>query len=188
MEIGTIVLSGGKSSRFGTDKGLYLFNDKHLVNYAFKSCQPFSKNTIIISNNEKYQSFQQKVYPDIFISSGPMGGIHSGLHHSTYDINLIISCDTPYISSGLIKMMLQEYSNEDVLICQTSDGKYQTLIGLYHKRIIKKMEHELKLKHLKLIDFIFETNHKIIQIPKDHLFNKCFINFNYLSEAKKYEY
>lgn len=187
MDIGAIILSGGKSSRFGTDKGLFLFNDSPLVLSSIKVCKNFTDHIIISSNNQLYEQFGFPVVADEYLEKGPMGGIHSALKNSPCDINLVISCDTPFISKELIEMILAEYNNDDVLVTQTIDGKVQTMLGIYHKRLVHKLEENLKNNHLKLISFILETNHRILSIPEKHPFNECFVNFNYLFDLQKYE-
>ncbi len=187
MDIAAIILSGGKSSRFGEDKGLFKFKGQSLVEYAIQHCEKFTKNITIVSNREEYLQFSFSIYDDIYKNCGPMGGIHSGLLHSLNDINLIISNDTPFIDSKLVQTLIDEYNNEDVLIFQSYDGKYQTLLGIYHKRIIKKLEIEIQKNHLKMIRFIKQTNHRIIKLPSDDSYNKSFININYLKEVEKYE-
>jgi len=186
MDIGAIILSGGKSSRFGKDKGLFIFKGKPLITYSIDLCNKFTNSILISSNNQDYEQFGLHVFGDVYKESGPMGGIYSGLLNSKHDINLIVSSDTPFIQTELIEILLKNYQNEDVVIFQTSDLKFQTLIGIFHSRIIKLLETELSLNHFKMIRFIQQTNHKIIKLDSNNEFSKSFINFNYQSDIQRY--
>lgn len=188
MELGAIILSGGKSSRFGADKGLYHFKGKELIQYAIDICKAFTSEIIIIADNHDYTKFGFPIFADIYPNSGPMGGIHSGLFNSKSQLNIVLSCDTPFVDKQLLQMMIDKYSDEEVCIAQTPDGKYQPLIGLYRNEIASDLEEELKQNHFKMIHFIKQRKHQFFDIPNEHSFNKSFINFNYLSEAQRYEY
>jgi len=188
MKIGVIILSGGLSSRFGKDKGLYKFQNKALIQYSIDVAKNFTDDIIIMSSNKEYEQFGYPVFKDIYPDRGPMGGIHTGLKQSKHKINLVLSCDTPYVSNKLVKHLLDAYSDEDILISKTPEGKYQTLIGIYHSRIFDTLEANISKNHLKIIVFIKQMNAKIIELPQKTEFESCFINFNHLSELKKYEY
>ena len=188
MKIGAIIISGGKSSRFGSDKGLFLFKNKPLIQYSIDACKAFTNDIIIISGNTDYEQFNYRVISDIYPNSGPMGGIHTGLKNSEHDINIVLSSDTPFVNADLIKLLTENYNKEDILITQTSDGKFQTLLGIYHKRTYGKFEEELSNHHFKMIQFIKQMNYRALQIPSNSPLEKCFINFNYQSELKEYEH
>jgi len=188
MNLGAIILSGGKSSRFGTDKGLFLFKNKPLIQYSIDICKMYTDDIIIISQNEEYKQFNYPIFSDIYAERGPMGGIHSGLSHTKNEVNLIISSDTPFIDKKLIDLLLSNYHKEDVVIPQSSDGRYQTLIGIYHKRICSHFEQELLNNHLKMIHLIKQLNHQVIPVLDKDIMKNCFINFNHLSELQKYEH
>jgi len=188
MEIGVIILSGGLSSRFGEDKGLYVFKNKTLIEYSINMAKKFTQDIIIISSNKKYKQFGFPVYTDIHPGLGPMGGIHTGLKHSKHQINLVLSCDTPFINSELIDLLMSNYGKEDILISKTPDGKFQTLIGIYHKNILEPLENEISKNHLKMIEFIKEMNSTIIELSEKSDLKNCFINFNHLSQLDSYEH
>lgn len=179
MEFGAVILSGGKSSRFGRDKGLYHLNQKYMVEYAIDLALEFTSELIISANQEDYEQFGYPVIRDTYPDLGPMGGLYSAINASKLDINLILPCDSPFISKELIQKLIIAYNNEEVMIFKTSDGKRHPLIGFYHKNILKNLLEHIENKKLKLIDFISTTQHKIIEIEEQNPLNKCFQNFNY---------
>lgn len=186
MKFGVIILSGGKSSRFGRDKGLYHLNQKHMVEYAIDLALEFTSELIISANQEQYQQFGYSVIKDIYPNLGPMGGLYSAINASKLDVNLILPCDSPFISTELIQILKKNYDNEEVLIFKTSDGRLHPLIGFYHKNILQSLLDHIQNKKLKLIDFISDTRHKIIKIEDQSPLNKCFQNFNYEKDLNNY--
>ncbi len=178
MKMGTIILSGGKSSRFGTDKGLFEFRGRPLVQYSLMLAQKFSSQTVISTQNTDYKQFDCDLIGDIFPDTGPLGGIHAGLINSSFDVNLVLPCDTPFLSDQIIELLISNYTNEDVVIFQTSDNKYHPLTGLYHKRIIPFLEMNLRQGKFKLIDIILQLNIKIIELNAHNNLEICFANLN----------
>jgi molybdopterin-guanine dinucleotide biosynthesis protein A len=184
IKLGGIILSGGKSSRFGSDKGLFMLNGLALVEYSIQVARLLTNDITIITQNPDYKKFGVKNIPDIFQDTGPMGGIHSGLFHSSFDINLILSCDTPFLNKAIADLLIKNYSNQDVVIFKTSDAKYHPLTGLYHKRVLPLLESNLQQGKFKLIDTIFQTNYKVISLKQDENLDTCFSNFNTPNDLK----
>lgn len=187
MEIGAIILSGGKSSRFGTDKGLVPFMGRPLIDYSIEISEQFTKDIIISANNNDYEKFGFPLVPDIFKEAGPMGGIYSALRKAKYELNLILPCDTPYIDKTLIHLLINNYDQEDVVIFQTENHRFHPLLGIYHKRILPKLKKSLEKSHFKLIDLIFELHYKIIPLKAQDEYKRCFLNFNYEKDLKSHE-
>ena len=186
MEFGAIILSGGRSSRFGRDKGLYHLNQKNMVEYAIDLAQEFASELIISANHEQYEQFGYPVIEDTYPNIGPMGGLYSAINASKLNVNLILPCDSPLISVELIQKLIKNYHNEEVVIFKTSDGKLHPLIGFYHKNILNDLLDHIQNKNLKLISFILTRNHKIIEIDHQSHLNKCFQNFNYENDIINY--
>lgn len=176
-KLGAIILSGGKSSRFGTDKGMFHFQNKPLVEYSLATAKKFTNEIVIMSSDIKYMEFGYPTFPDIYPDAGPMGGIHAGLANSKYDCNIVLACDTPFIDVSLVDLLINNYNNEDVLLYETADSRVHPLLGIYHRRLIKKLEDSLNKRKHKLIQFILSTNHKIIRLEEQEMIKK-FSNFN----------
>ena len=108
MQATGIILAGGKSSRMGEDKGLVLLNGKPMIQYVIEALKEVVSDIIIISNNASYNKFRIPVYADLIKDKGPVGGIYTGLYHSTTELNFCISCDVPMISSDFILWLLNK--------------------------------------------------------------------------------
>lgn len=178
MKFGTIILSGGKSSRFGSDKGLFVFNKKPMVEYAINMARKFDTKILISANQKDYHRFGYPVIKDIYPELGPMGGLYSSLRESNLALNLILPCDSPFISEELIQRLIDTYNSEEILLFETADGKIHPLIGFYHKSILESMHEHIKSKKLKLISFIRSRSYDIIKLSHDDTLNTCFRNFN----------
>ena len=128
-----IILSGGKSSRMGTDKGFLSFNGKLFIQASIDALKPLVSEIIIVSNNADYDVFGLKRIEDIMDNAGPLAGIYSGLNHSKTEYNIVLSCDIPLISSGILKKLIEGIDEVSEIIQIESKGKSMPLIALYKK-------------------------------------------------------
>ena len=90
MQITGIILSGGQSTRMGTDKALLQINEKTLLENAIEICKPVCKEILISSNNPEHEKFGYKIIPDEIKNCGPLGGIYTCLKNSNTEWDL---CD-----------------------------------------------------------------------------------------------
>ncbi|WP_100614765.1 molybdenum cofactor guanylyltransferase [Confluentibacter citreus] len=147
-----IILSGGKSSRMGTDKGFLLFNGKSFMQHSIDALKPFVESIMIVSNNKDYDIFGLKRIDDAIENAGPLAGIYSGLKESKTDYNLVLSCDIPLINSNILQKLIDAIDDDSGIIQIESQGKAMPLIALYKKQcepIFLKLlnEGELRLQY-----------------------------------------
>src|SRR6202008_2205785 len=100
-EITAIILAGGKSSRMKEDKGLVYFNGKMLVEHVIASAKKMTTRIIIITANPAYRQFGYPCTEDEMKEKGPLGGIFTGLVHSSTKKNLVLGCDLPFLSQQI---------------------------------------------------------------------------------------
>lgn len=135
-----ILLSGGKSSRMGTDKALLKLGNESIIGRITTTLKSVFANLFIISDRLSiYEFLGIPTYPDIIKQKGPLSGIHSALIHSRTDNNFIISCDLPFISSDLIKYLIEYKSNKPIKYFFDSNHHHY-LPGIYNKSILVEIE------------------------------------------------
>ncbi len=175
MDLTTIILAGGKSSRMGEDKGLMLFEAKPMIQYIIDTVKPLTKNIIIIANNNDYQKFGYPVFEDVIKDKGPLAGILTGLQKSTTDKNLILSCDVPFANKQLLDLLISNAHNAKVIIPEKEKRTHQ-LIGIYDKSCIPTFKTEVDNNRLKMKLAIEKLNYKIIDA--NHIDAQVFHNIN----------
>ncbi|TSA37244.1 MAG: molybdenum cofactor guanylyltransferase [Porphyromonadaceae bacterium] len=129
-----IILAGGESRRMGTLKPLIHYKGKPLINWIFDAFLPICSDIIIIANSGDYSALAASVYPDNYPGNGPAAGIEAGLSHCQTDLALISSCDTPNLSTGFFKHLLQNHNGFDISIA-AHDGINEPLIGIYSRSV-----------------------------------------------------
>lgn len=143
-QITGIILAGGKSSRMGSDKGFVMYKNKAFIQHIIEAIKPLVKDIIIVSDNPDYDIFTLRLrsggnFPvkrvnDLIEGAGPLAGVYTGLHYTTTDTNLVVSCDVPLINTETLKKLTEQIEDTIDIIQLESKGKTMPLIAMYNKR------------------------------------------------------
>ena len=183
-----IILSGGKSTRMNKEKGLCIFNGKPMIEHILDALKPICNQILISANNEQYDYLGYKTITDKYSGIGPISGIYSGLEASQSDNNIILSCDMPLVSVGLIRYIYDNRDDFDIVIPERNDF-LEPLCAYYHRRILSNIEIAIQNKSFKLIKLIKSLNYKPLKIDPGHSFfhPMLFENINSPNDLKRAE-
>ena len=176
MEVTGIILAGGKSSRMGTEKGLQELCGKPLIHYAIDVLQSVGSTIIISSSSDVYQEFGFQVVADEFPGIGPMGGIYSALKQSRTELNLVLSCDLPFVPTELLTFILSQAPGFEVAVPWQGAQHYEPLCGFYRLSVLNSIHSFIQRGNYKLPDLFEEIRLNRLVINKelpfflDHLF------------------
>lgn len=177
------ILCGGKSSRMQTEKGLVLYNGKPFIKHIIDAVLPISHHIQLITNGSDYNEFNYKIVNDIVENKGPIGGIYSALMNSESELNLVLSCDIPLISTAILSKLIENHKpNSEVSVFEVS-GRIHPLIGIYSKKIIPVLKHSIDENQLKMMDFLDEIALQINSISGER--SKQFQNINSVIELNQ---
>lgn len=162
-----IVLSGGKSLRMGTDKGLLDYKGKSLVQHAVDYLRPHCNEILISSNSDIYNSIGYPVIPDLIQNIGPIGGIFSCIKNIDANKVIVTACDMPEIPKTLINKMCLNEPDADLIYLKLSSGRLQPLPLVLGKKTYSSLYTQIESGKYKLGNFI----------------NECISNVNLQSHA-----
>lgn len=154
MIMNVYVLSGGKSSRMGEDKGLKLLNEKPVIKYLLETLENLHFNIKIVANDDRYRQFGFPVIHDIIKDKGPMGGIHTALSDAREDV-LILSADTPLVPEKIIGKLTGQRKENHISIIRYN-GVIQPLCGIFPVKFLTEIENNIKSSKLKMMDMLNE--------------------------------
>ncbi len=194
MKAAAIILSGGKSSRMGTNKALLKLNEKTTIERMVDILKVYFNDLILVTNDmDSYQSLGVKMVSDHYPGKGPLAGFHAGLKASDYDVNFIVACDMPFISGELAATLVEKIDHYDALV-PVINGKKQTLCAVFRKKTVDKMEEciengRLPIKHLLDHLNVLYVTEKDLDINSNIDLERVFFNMNHPHEyedAKKW--
>jgi molybdenum cofactor guanylyltransferase len=194
MKAAAIILSGGKSSRMGTNKALLKLNEKTTIERMVDILKIYFDDIILVTNDrESYQFLGVKMVSDHYPGKGPLAGFHAGLIASEYDVNFIVACDMPFMSGELAATLVNMIDHHDALV-PVINGKMQTLCAVFQKKSVTKIEEciengRLPIKHLLDHLNVLYVTEKELQAYTNIDMERVFFNMNHPHEyedAKKW--
>ena len=164
-ELTGIVIAGGKSRRMGAEKGLIPFGGKPLIIYPVEILTKVCTRVIISANSHAYDFLGLPVISDRASKGGPMTGICSGLLASATEYNILLSCDMPMITAGLLVHLIASADGCKAAVAWHR-GFAEPLCGLYHRSLINVLESHIREGKFKLITFLEEIGARFIRIDE----------------------
>ena len=184
--IAAIILAGGKSTRMKKDKGLVVFNGKMLVQHVIGSLNKITDKIIIITSNTDYKQFGYPCIEDEMKEKGPLGGIYTGLFHSSAIKNLVVGCDMPFLSLNILNGLINNCPGTDALLAEHK-GKVEPLCAIYDMNCIPHFRSRLEQDQLKITDSLEGLNTRVISFDNEEWFTgNEFANINSIEELNKY--
>ena len=184
-----IILAGGKSSRMGRDKGQMLFRGKPLIRYALELVKPLCDHILISANDTDYGSYGYPVVPDEIPGAGPLAGLTAALKRSPTRDNIVIPCDTPFLSRDLLSYLLCTVRDQKAVIPVHPDGRIEPLCGYYSAEIVPLMEKNLKKGNYKMATLLEEARAFFLKMDETLPFYHpgLFTNLNTPADLKNVE-
>ncbi|KAF0130305.1 MAG: molybdopterin-guanine dinucleotide biosynthesis protein A [Bacteroidetes bacterium] len=157
-DITGIILAGGKSRRFGTDKAFALFRGRKMIEYSIAALQNLCNTLVISAGNENYMQFGFPVVADNFPEGGPLSGMEACMKAFPAKAYLVSGCDTPLADSALFKTLLQALGYYDAVVLTDTSGKPEPLLGCYSASSYPVILDALKNKQHKVQDVLSQLN------------------------------
>lgn len=183
-KIGGIILAGGKSSRFGSDKGLTNFHGKPLVQYSVDLLQEVAAEICIVSGNPEYKRFNYPVYSDIISGYGPLAGILTGLTYSKNEYNFVLSCDTPFVNLDLLLYLKLHIHKKWIAVPVNPAGLFEPLCAIYSKNCIAVIQKMIENNDHKVLNLFAKVDTAVLKISDELPFyqENLFANINTLTD------
>lgn len=138
MDVCCVALSGGKSSRMGTNKSLLLLNNKTVIEKIINELHDISCHVYLVTNEPViYRFLQIPLIRDRYKEKGPLAGIETAFYHIDASIFVFSPCDTPFISSSIYRYLLKQIGDKDAVI-PVYNGQIHPLSGIYRKKSFTK--------------------------------------------------
>ena len=143
-----LVLSGGKSSRMGKDKGTLDLNGESWTMHASKLCSTLNLSvvhSIQAAQQETYAAFldSESLLIDSIDVKGPLAGLLSFyLKYPSTDV-LLLPCDMIQLDKKILSELTDAYEQirigHDILVYQHADGVIEPMPGIYTSESLRKI-------------------------------------------------
>lgn len=140
-----IVLSGGLSTRMGTDKGLLLKDQLTWAELAYDKLKSLGIEVFVSVNSEQLPAYS-KLFSQLLIDEesltvkGPLLGLLTAHSRFPHQDLLILACDMIDINLELLQVLVKtQHSHHPEACVFVVDGKSQPLCGIYSAKGLHKI-------------------------------------------------
>ena len=82
-------LSGGKSSRMGTDKALLPIEGKTMIEHIIAQVKDIGDEVIVITNTpEGYKFLNLPIFTDVIPDKGALGGLYTAIDAASHPLHI----------------------------------------------------------------------------------------------------
>ena len=147
-----VVLAGGKSSRFGTNKSLSMLANNKLIEHVINKIDAYFSEILVISNDSSLKLNNQKIniIKDCIKGHlGPLAGVLSAMKHANsfknkYKWIITFPCDTPFFNKIIIEKMIEKSISAKEKIYFVKDKKQRhNIFGLWSTSLEEILEADL---------------------------------------------
>ena len=132
-----IVLSGGTSRRFGSDKSQALIAGKSLIAIILGSI-PSEFKVVIVGEDPKIESSQYQCVLEEPIGGGPLAGFKAGLDAYESELVALIATDMPFASGWVLHLINSMRVHDDAVMYVDAKGIKQPLDAVYRSTAVKR--------------------------------------------------
>lgn len=157
-----IVLAGGKSTRFGSDKALYSYRGHPMITYALGFLKTITDNIFISSANPAHSQFGYPLIADQYMGIGPIGGIHAALYQAGSCPCFFVPVDLPLLTSDIATSLVSAYRPDNMALVARYELKPQPLVGIYNRLSLPLIEKQISRGDYKITQLLNQLNARFL--------------------------
>jgi molybdopterin-guanine dinucleotide biosynthesis protein A len=147
LSLTVFILAGGQSSRMGRDKALLSFQGLSFLENACLIAQDCAEQVYVITSwPERYELIMPKscqIINEPSPGKGPLFAFAYGLSVATTDWILLLACDLPLLTAGIIQewsQLLAILPENAIALVPRSGDIWEPLCGFYHRRCLESLQ------------------------------------------------
>ncbi len=161
-KISIAILSGGKSSRMGTDKALLPIEGRMMIEHIITQVKDVGDEVIVITNApEQYKFLRLPIFTDVIPDKGALGGLYTAIDAATHPYTLVLACDMPFVNRDLLRYMISLAPEADAVVPKIAapdgekkkSGMAEPLRAIYSKTCLAPIRKCIDEDNLKMIAF-----------------------------------
>lgn len=142
MDRAAIILAGGGSQRFGSDKGLVQLAGKPLILHVIERVLDLIDEVIVCVRSESQLTSYLQLLPDKFkvvvdlegLPPCPLTGAITGFTSAGSEYAIILPCDTPFVSRKVVDLLFDIAVNVDAVIPRWPNDYIEPLQAVYRTK------------------------------------------------------
>jgi len=161
-----IILAGGASTRFGTDKAVADVGGRTLTALCVSRLLDVFDRILVVAKNPDAlgvePSDRVRLVRDAVRIHAPLLGLFEGLRRSDRTLNYVVGCDMPGAVPDLIALQYRLARGRDCALRCDEVGRVQPFGGFYSKKALPVIERCVAEKRFKMTDMLSKLDARII--------------------------
>ena len=171
-----IILSGGKSSRLGQDKGLVKLEGRPLVSWVIDILSGVVDEIIVVVGQEETIPRYWEVVPndvhivtDCYSEDSPLIGLISGLKEAKGEYAVVCACDMPFVDPVILEMLFCISYGLNGTLLQKPNGWIEPFPSVFHVANCLETAERLRSRGEMRIRRVLETMNDKVSLPIEKL-------------------
>lgn len=179
---GAILLAGGQSRRMGRDKALLPFGTEVLAERLYRMLSATCSEVVVVRDPARgFPVPDARLVADRHLDRGPMEAVATGLEALAADRALVVACDMPFVTPGVLARLMAVDPASPLVIPRTERG-LEPLLAVYSRSVLPVLRRHLEAGERRLQQVLEHVPHR--ELPASALLDldpdaRCFWNLNH---------
>ena len=166
-----VVLAGGRSRRYGSDKAFAELGGVSLVHRAARTLLPLAGRVVVVANDLDRHSLEGKpVRPDLVSGIGPLGGLHTAIAWAAEEGlrgAVVLATDMPFVPTPLLEDLVSRL-DLDAAVVPASHGPrgFEPLCAAYDVGCLPAIEAAIERGDRAVISFFPAVDLRILELAR----------------------
>jgi molybdopterin-guanine dinucleotide biosynthesis protein A len=156
------ILAGGRARRFdGRDKTQLRLEGRTILERQIEAIQPCTSRIFIVGyRGDARLPRGVAALADREADRGPLGGLDAALAATDGNV-LLLACDMPHVSGGLLSRLTELVDGVDAVVPRTEDG-YHPLCAVYAQSCRERVRYRLERGQLRMVDLLHDLRLRVV--------------------------
>ncbi len=132
-----LILAGGKSTRFGSDKASAVVAGKSMLQWVLEALAAVCSQLVVVRAKGQIlptvPAAAFRTVEDQYEAMGPLAGLVSGFPAVESELCFAASCDVPLLRPELVSWLVARAERKDI-VCPLVESRLQPLLAVYRAR------------------------------------------------------
>jgi molybdenum cofactor guanylyltransferase len=141
LDKSAIILAGGSSTRFNTDKGVLELDGKPLLSHVIDAVEGLVEEIIVVTNTQaradtyaKVVSEEVRFAVDIRESKGPLVGALTGFEEANGEYSVLLPFDSPFVSKEVLSLLFDCCIGKAAAVPRWTNQHIEPLHAVYNTK------------------------------------------------------
>ncbi|MDA1027810.1 MAG: molybdenum cofactor guanylyltransferase [Bacteroidetes bacterium] len=170
-----VILCGGQSHRYGSDKALILIDGEPLIRRAHRVLATVVDDIVIAVGplGRTYEVNALQI-PDKRMDAGPLAGIEAAFEATTAERLFVLAVDLPLVEMRDLKEIVNQFHYPLTYARDTQTGRDQPLCSIWHRSLQSPLSTYLNEGNRSVMGFISSHSNSKVDVGDGRLIN---VNF-----------